>query len=155
MFEEDIRIVDDTRSERSARSSRPAPRPKPKEEPKAEVKEEREIVRIKEAAPPRRIREEMNINIDLGMNEQRMIPAQPKQKPKELWTEVTKDLVSKEAIEKLGYEFEETEDFYYVMDCLQYVCPFFYRQILLHHTNTQTGGRRRARCRHGRSPPQA
>ena len=42
--------------------------------------------------------------------------------PKEgLWTEVTKDLVVREAIVEMGYEYEETEDFYYIMQYLQYV----------------------------------
>lgn len=44
------------------------------------------------------------------------------QNPKDrLWTEITKDLVVKEAIERSGYEFEETEFFYYIFDYLQYV----------------------------------
>lgn len=38
-----------------------------------------------------------------------------------LWTEVTKDLVVREAIERAGYEYEETEFFYYIFDYLQYV----------------------------------
>lgn len=38
-----------------------------------------------------------------------------------LWTEITKDLVVREAIERAGYEFEETEFFYYIFDYLQYV----------------------------------
>ncbi|WEW55991.1 hypothetical protein PRK78_001426 [Emydomyces testavorans] len=37
-----------------------------------------------------------------------------------LWTEITKDLVVKEAIERAGYEYEETEDFYYVFSYLRY-----------------------------------
>ncbi|OCT54920.1 hypothetical protein CLCR_02788 [Cladophialophora carrionii] len=37
-----------------------------------------------------------------------------------LWTEVTKDLVVKEAIQEMGYEFEETEDFYYIIAYLRY-----------------------------------
>ncbi len=42
--------------------------------------------------------------------------------PKEgLWTEITKDLVVVEAIRDMGYEYEETEDFYYIMQYLQYV----------------------------------
>ena len=42
--------------------------------------------------------------------------------PKEgLWTEITKDLVVKEAIKEMGYEFEETDDFYYIMQYLRYV----------------------------------
>jgi hypothetical protein len=38
-----------------------------------------------------------------------------------LWTEVTKDLVVKEAIHEMGYEFEETDDFYYIIAYLRYV----------------------------------
>lgn len=40
-----------------------------------------------------------------------------------LWTEITKDLVVKEAIQEMGYEFEETEDFYYIFKYLTYVSP--------------------------------
>jgi hypothetical protein len=38
-----------------------------------------------------------------------------------LWTEITKDLVSREAIEKTGYEFEETEYSYYIFVYMNYV----------------------------------
>lgn len=46
------------------------------------------------------------------------------QKPKSdlMWTEITKDLVVKEAIEQMGYDYEETELFFYVMEYLRYVC---------------------------------
>lgn len=46
------------------------------------------------------------------------------QKPKTdlMWTEITKDLVVKEAIEELGYDYEETDYFFYVMEYLRYVC---------------------------------
>ncbi|EXJ84052.1 hypothetical protein A1O3_04719 [Capronia epimyces CBS 606.96] len=40
--------------------------------------------------------------------------------PKGLWTEITKDMVEKEAIVQMGFECEETEDFYYVTDYLRY-----------------------------------
>jgi hypothetical protein len=36
----------------------------------------------------------------------------------ELWTEITKDLVTREAIEDIGYPFEETEFFYYIFEYL-------------------------------------
>lgn len=36
----------------------------------------------------------------------------------ELWTEITKDLISREALEELGYQFEETDYFYYVFEYL-------------------------------------
>ncbi|MCJ1468586.1 hypothetical protein MMC07_007215 [Pseudocyphellaria aurata] len=44
------------------------------------------------------------------------------QKPKTdlMWTEITKDLVIKEAIEEVGYDYEETEFFFYVMEYLRY-----------------------------------
>ena len=49
------------------------------------------------------------------------------QKPKQeaMWTEITKDLVVKEAIDGMGYDYEETEFFYYVMEYLRYVSLLF------------------------------
>lgn len=38
-----------------------------------------------------------------------------------MWTEITKDLVIKEAIDEMGYEYEETEYFFYVIEYLRYV----------------------------------
>jgi hypothetical protein len=40
----------------------------------------------------------------------------------EMWTEITKDLVSREAIRRMGYAFEETRWFYYIMEYLRQVC---------------------------------
>lgn len=37
------------------------------------------------------------------------------------WTEVTKDLVIEEAIKEMGYEFEESDGYFYVMEYLRYV----------------------------------
>lgn len=45
----------------------------------------------------------------------------PKRKEKEMWTEITKDLVCREAIEQHGYNYEETDYFFYVMEYLRYV----------------------------------
>jgi hypothetical protein len=47
--------------------------------------------------------------------------APPKQRLGDLWTEITKDLVVKEAIDELGYDYEETEFFYYILQYLRYV----------------------------------
>lgn len=47
----------------------------------------------------------------------------PPRKRSEMWTEITKDLVVREAIERIGYEYEETEWFFYVMQYLRYVSP--------------------------------
>ena len=41
-----------------------------------------------------------------------------------MWTEVTKDLVLREAIDGMGYRCEETEDFFYIMEYLRYVRIF-------------------------------
>lgn len=46
---------------------------------------------------------------------------QVKQKKKDMWTEITKDLVIREAIDSMGYSCEETDDFFYVMEYLRYV----------------------------------
>jgi len=52
--------------------------------------------------------------------------APPPTRRSEMWTEITKDLVVREAIEDFGYEYEETEWFFYVMQYLRYVssCAF-------------------------------
>lgn len=47
-----------------------------------------------------------------------------------MWTEITKDLVIKEAIEEMGYDYEETEFFFYVMVYLRYVSPFLIVRFL-------------------------
>ncbi|KAI0012006.1 hypothetical protein F4779DRAFT_119280 [Xylariaceae sp. FL0662B] len=44
----------------------------------------------------------------------------PPRKRNEMWTEITKDLVVREAIERLHYEYEETEWFFYIMQYLRY-----------------------------------
>ena len=49
-----------------------------------------------------------------------------------MWTEITKDLVIKEAIEEMGYDHEETEHFFYVMVYLRYVSPFLTSGFELH-----------------------
>lgn len=47
-----------------------------------------------------------------------------KEKRSDMWTEITKDLVSRAAIEEMGYEYEETEYFYYILTYLRYVSLF-------------------------------
>jgi hypothetical protein len=44
----------------------------------------------------------------------------PPRRP-ETWTEITKDLVCREAIQEMNYEFEETEFFFYVVEYLAHV----------------------------------
>jgi hypothetical protein len=47
-----------------------------------------------------------------------------RERARDMWTEITKDLVLREAVERRGYEFEETDDFFYVMEYLRYVSLF-------------------------------
>ena len=79
----------------------------------------------------------------------------PPPKPKAgegLWTEITKDLVVKEAIEMRGYDFEETEFFYYILTYLRYVCLY---HVFLSPTTilTTTTGRCSRISRAFRIPP--
>lgn len=36
----------------------------------------------------------------------------------DMWTEITKDLVSREAMDRIGYDYNETEYFYYILEYL-------------------------------------
>jgi hypothetical protein len=44
-----------------------------------------------------------------------------KDKRDRLWTEISKGLVVREAIQRAGYEYEESENFYFVFEHLRYV----------------------------------
>jgi hypothetical protein len=57
----------------------------------------------------------------------RAAPAEPRPRSRreKMWTELTKDLVIREAILERGYEFEETEEHFYVIEYLKYVSFFF------------------------------
>ena len=57
------------------------------------------------------------------MDNRKFIGTRPK--TDKMWTEITKDLVVKDALEGSGYEYEETEYFFYVMEYLRYVCLSF------------------------------
>lgn len=46
-----------------------------------------------------------------------------------MWTEITKDLVIREAIDSMGYACEETDDFFYVMEYLRYVSGETYSSL--------------------------
>jgi hypothetical protein len=60
----------------------------------------------------------INVQIYDDKKEERPV----KEKRSEMWTEITKDLVSRAAIDEMGYEYEETEYFYYILTYLRYVC---------------------------------
>ncbi|KAF2104173.1 hypothetical protein NA57DRAFT_70389 [Rhizodiscina lignyota] len=77
-----------------------------------------------EPAPPAREEKSTSLEIsikerDRGGSSSTEIVKREK-KPKEMWTEITKDLVIKEAIDQMGYGYEETEYYFYVMDYLRY-----------------------------------
>ncbi|KAH7239135.1 hypothetical protein BKA59DRAFT_271222 [Fusarium tricinctum] len=96
------------------RDGAPAPAPVPSPKPA-----------IREPSPPAS-RDRVNVSIydrereiDIERTRERVSrPAPPP--PKDMWTEITKDLVLREAIESSGYEYEETKEFYYIMDYLKY-----------------------------------
>jgi hypothetical protein len=46
------------------------------------------------------------------------IPPTPHRRNDSMWTEIPRDMVTREAIDELGYEFEETERYYYIVDYL-------------------------------------
>jgi len=58
--------------------------------------------------------------IEETTTDRRVGPRGPKGRMGDLWTEITKDLVIKEAIEELGYDYEETDYFFYVLEYLHY-----------------------------------
>lgn len=121
--------------ERSSESALTAPASPPASSSNTTILSEREYA----PAPPRRERESLSVQIydkererdvevekvtDRRITLRPTIPppaAPPVAKPRDMWTEVTKDLVVREAIEECGYDYEETELFFYVMQYLKYV----------------------------------
>ncbi|KAM0280627.1 hypothetical protein ACHAQH_003934 [Verticillium albo-atrum] len=63
---------------------------------------------------------ELEIEIDRSRDRRSSGRAPPKPKQDQMWTEITRDLVCREAVVECGYDFEETEDFFYVMQYLKY-----------------------------------
>ncbi|KAF3396214.1 hypothetical protein F1880_007095 [Penicillium rolfsii] len=82
---------------------------KPAKEDSVEMTGALEVVEI---APKGALEEELEVR---GRVEQQVV----KERRDERWTEITKDLVVREAIERLGYEFEETRTFYYIFSFLE------------------------------------
>ncbi|KAJ5381320.1 uncharacterized protein N7496_003748 [Penicillium cataractarum] len=67
---------------------------------------------VVEVAPKGAVEEDLEIRARV---EQQVV----KQRRDERWTEITKDLVVRDAIERLGYEFEETRTYYYIFTFLE------------------------------------
>ncbi|KAG6021565.1 hypothetical protein E4U41_002456 [Claviceps citrina] len=70
----------------------------------------------------REIDVDVDVDVDVGVDVERRVtrtPAPPAAPPsRDMWTEITKDLVCREAIEEMGYRYEETKWFFYIMDYL-------------------------------------
>ncbi|KAF4548291.1 Hypothetical protein D9617_29g006670 [Elsinoe fawcettii] len=86
---------------------------------------ERDIILERERGAVDRVRE------DLQVARKRSISSRPSQRDdirrdsgprgrKDMWTEVTKDLVIKEAIQRQGYPYEENDKFFFVTQYLNY-----------------------------------
>ncbi|OQO06987.1 hypothetical protein B0A48_07553 [Cryoendolithus antarcticus] len=68
-------------------------------------------------APPR----ERQTTEEIRITERRITEGTHKGRTKDkMWTEITKDLVIKEAIDECGYSYEETDEFFYVIEYLRY-----------------------------------
>ncbi|TWU75139.1 hypothetical protein ED733_003060 [Metarhizium rileyi] len=63
---------------------------------------------------------EIDVDVDIDIDRRACKPKPPPTPTRDMWTEITKDLVCREAIEQLGYSYEETKWFFYIMDYLQY-----------------------------------
>ena len=70
----------------------------------------KEVEKVKEEVQVTRVRSDSTRRRDSGRRLRR-----------DMWTELTKDLVSKEAIEKVGYDYEEASKHFYVIEQLRYV----------------------------------
>ncbi|CAK7237160.1 hypothetical protein SBRCBS47491_009883 [Sporothrix bragantina] len=104
-----------------------APRRKPQEVPRERVREKNrgehinvQIIEDSRGHSHSRDRE-IEVEADRRMvvypsAQQELMPA-PRN---DMWTEITKDLVSREAMDYLGYDYEETEYFYYILQYLRY-----------------------------------
>jgi len=78
--------------------------------PHTEAVEMSGALNIVEVAPRGAIDEEIDRKVAVQVS---------KDQRDERWTEITKDLVVREAIERLGYEYEETRTFYYIFSYLE------------------------------------
>ncbi len=52
---------------------------------------------------------EIDVDVEKATDRRVSLRPQPARKSADTWTEVTKDLITRQAIEELGYDYEETE----------------------------------------------
>lgn len=88
-------------------------------------REEEPVFEALPEPPPRKSRDRLSIHmsgrdrdIDVTKTTDRRVAMRPKEPTMETWTEITRDLVNKEAIKKRGYGFEERGQFFYIMQYL-------------------------------------
>ncbi|KHO00213.1 uncharacterized protein MAM_02136 [Metarhizium album ARSEF 1941] len=60
------------------------------------------------------------IDVDVDIDRRSGKPKLAPPPTRDMWTEITKDLVCREAIEQMGYAYEETKWFFYIMEYLSY-----------------------------------
>jgi len=68
---------------------------------------------------PAASKKESEIDLSWKNSVRRNVQRGPRERKGELWTEITKDLVDKAALEEFGYSYEETDDFIYIFEYLQ------------------------------------
>lgn len=73
----------------------------------------------------RNVEVDVDVDVERRMNRKYSRPPAPPLPPgppsREMWTEISKDLVIKEAIQEMGYEYEDAPMFWYIMKYLRYV----------------------------------
>lgn len=108
---------------------------------------EKDVIRDRERVRDEEVKEEIKatrISSTSGQNARSTVSSRRESSrpaKREMWTEVTKDLVIKEAIEKAGYAFEDKGTFFQIMECLKYV------------SSTVTADKTSANVRPGRRGP--
>ncbi|KAF2030920.1 hypothetical protein EK21DRAFT_100061 [Setomelanomma holmii] len=108
-------------------SPSPPPPPPPQLEPEIRPPIIQEIIThhrhidhgLSRSRGPGRGREYEDLSLEIDINRENG-EFNVKPRKKDMWTEVTKDLVLREAIDQMGYSCEETDDFFYIMEYLQY-----------------------------------
>lgn len=81
---------------------------------------ERDAQPALEAPEPRSSRDRLSIHLSSGDRDKR-VSLRPKEPVMETWTEITRDLVNKEAIRRMGYQYETRGRFFYIMQYLHKV----------------------------------
>ncbi|OQE16965.1 hypothetical protein PENSTE_c022G00199 [Penicillium steckii] len=85
---------------------------------KIEAAEMSGALSVIEVAPKHAVEEELDIDIERDVEIGQQVEKGSGSRD-ERWTEITKELVVREAIERLGYEFEEARKHYYVFSFLE------------------------------------